>query len=64
MRRSGAETAAAGYSSTVEYAATPIPRGLKGIAHSLGELSSEIGAAIRCEKADQVRGLSWMLDEI
>ena len=44
-------------------ASSPIPWEIAGrIRHTLGELSSEVGAAIRREKADQVRGLYVIID--
>ena len=42
---------------------SPIPWEIAGrVRHALGELSSEVGAAIRREKADQVRGLYVIID--
>ena len=42
---------------------SPLPWEISGrVRHSLGELSSEIGAAIRREKAGQVRGLYVIID--
>ena len=42
---------------------SPLPWEIAGrVRHALGELSSEVGAAIRREKADQVRGLYVIID--
>ena len=42
---------------------SPIPWEIAGrVRHALGELSSEVGATIRREKADQVRGLYVIID--